>query len=162
MSHLIETFIDEEREISYTFSATFDFLRRLNDKGENSAQVFAELSSGSMDSKRVLNTMSSCISDVNGEPVNDAIRDKVCIEIIENFGLQESSILACTMLSKAMVGNIKLKKIQGGKQTKAILDQLFPPLRLKDFWRAGSLWTGLSMISGGLGFLIFRYFTMHI
>lgn len=161
MSHLTETFIDEEREISYSVEATWSFLERLKAKHRSLNGVYISLSSGELNPEYIKDVIASSVISVNSEFVNDAQRDKVAIEIIERFGLQEASMFAREMISRSMVGDIKKSQLDRNLETKSIMSQLLPSLKLSHFWKVGLAWITVSILSGVLGSWIFSWLTMH-
>lgn len=160
MSHLTEIVIDEEREISYTVSATWGFLERLQRKHKSLNMVFASLTSGDLNPDYIKDTVTSSLTHINSEPVNDAQREKTAIEMIERFGLQEVSLLARDMISRAMIGDIKKSQLANQEEVQSLMSQLYPSLKSSRFYKAGSLWIMASVISGVVGSMIFNWLMM--
>lgn len=157
MSHLTETVIDEEAEISYEVSATWGFLERLKRNHRSLNDVYTSLMGGELNPDYIKNVISSSLESVNSEEVNDAKRQAVAVEIIEKFGLQEASILARDMISRAMVGKLKLAQIERNQTTTSLMNQLCQSSKSRPSWKALSLWVAVAMTSGALGCLIFNY-----
>lgn len=154
MSRLIETFIDEEREISYTCSATWGFLQLLSVRRKNLNDVFMSLANGELNPNLIMDVISCSLIKVNNDEINEAKRDKTALEIIERFGLQESSMIAREMISRAMVGDIKKKQLDQNLKVKALVDQIYQGSRLKTFYLLGSLWVTTLISSGLVAYLI--------
>lgn len=154
MSRLIETFIDEEREISYTCSATWGFLQLLSVRRKNLNDVFMSLANGELNPNLIMDVISCSLIKVNNDEINEAKRDKTALEIIERFGLQESSMIAREMISRAMIGDIKKKQLDQNLKVKALVDQIYQGSRLKTFYLLGSLWVTTLISSGLVAYLI--------
>lgn len=154
MSKLTETFIDEEREIAYKCAATWGFLDSLRCRHKSLNGVFSSVMTGETNPLIIKDVIACSLTHINNEEVNDAQRDKVAIEIIERFGVQESSILARDMVSRAMLGDIKKKSLEENLKLKTLTDQLFPNSKLSNFLKVGSLWVTLAALSGSLGYWI--------
>lgn len=161
MSKLTETFIDEERKIAYTCSATWDFLERLERKQKDLIKCFNSLMSGGLPASVIKDAISCSLIDINGEKVNDAQRDEAAIEIIQRFGIQEASLLAREMVSRAMVGDIKKSQMEAGEKVKNLLEQLLLSPSMP-FWKRGSAWAILLTTFGLAAWSSFKLLTMHI
>lgn len=154
MSKLTEVFIDEEREIAYTCSATWGFLQSLNVKHKSLNAVFSSLMSGEIQPLYIKDVIECSLTHINNVEINEAQRSKVAVEIMERFGLQECSLLAREMVSRAMIGDIKKKSLEENLKLKSMMDQLFPNSKLSHFWKAGLLWVMTAIASGALASLI--------
>lgn len=152
MSKLTETFIDEQRKISYECTATWEFLERLERKQKDLIKCFNSLMSGGLPALIIKDTISCSLKSINNEPVKDAEREDIAKEIIENFGLQEASLLARDMISRAMVGNIKKSQMEEGQKVTALMDQLLLS-KSTPFWKFGLGWAILLTASGAVGYL---------
>lgn len=160
MSKLTETFIDEEREIAYTCSATWGFLDSLEVKHKSLNKVFSSLTSGELNPLYIKDVIECSLVKVNNEEVNEAQRKKTAIEIVERFGLQECSILAREMVSRAMIGEIKKKSLEENLKLKTMMNQLFPSSKLNLFTPLGLLWVTIAIASGVVGSLILWLLSM--
>ena len=161
MSKLVETFIDEEREIAYKCAATWGFLSSLGNKHKSIDSVFQSIMSGSLNPEMIKDVIECSLTHVNNEEVNDAKRHKVAVEIIERFGIQEASALARDMISRAMIGDIKKKSLEENLKLQSLMDQLFPNSKLSHFWSRGLLWVMTAALSGVAGSLILWSLALH-
>lgn len=154
MSKLIETFIDEERDIAYKCAATWGFLHNLEIKHKSLDKVFQSIMSGQLEPRIIKDVIECSLTHVNNEEVNDARREKVAIEIIERFGIQEASALARDMISRSMIGENKKKSLEENLKLQTLMDQLFPDLKLSLFTNRGLSWVMIAVLSGSLGYWI--------
>lgn len=145
--HLIQDDDDTIRFIS-----SWDNLYAIQEAGHDLADLFAQLSGGALPAKGILDTLICCINDIDGEEVKEAQKESVCKCIIEQYGLQEASIVARMMLTATLIGAKKNYQIQQGQ-----LIRSFIPSQSMSLRKAGLLWVATSLISAVVVCLIFKY-----
>ena len=161
MSKLTETFIDEEREISYKCAATWCFLGELKNKHVSLNEVFNSLMAGHIDPIFIKDVISCSLTHINNNEIADSQREKTAIEIIERFGLQEASLLARDMISRSMVGDIKKHQLDQNLETRALVHQIFQNSKLNPFSKVGLLWVAVAASSGLVASLILNIIMTH-
>lgn len=154
--HLIVEVEDAPRGVLYTFQATFQFTKNLQDAGIDVGQAYAGLNAGLTDPNIVEAVLTAALREC--EPK----QEQPVVDIIERFGLIEAATLAVDLLSRAIIGDIKKSESDKAVKTGLLMDQILPRTTWKTFARAGSLLAVISATSGILGSLIFNAFMMYI
>jgi len=136
---------------SYRFAGTFGFLERLALKGRDPAYVFDDLSSGLLPPNHIKNVLSCSLEQMNGDDINDG-HDGIITDFIERGGLQESSMVARTILTNAMIGSVKKKKMALNQEAESLY------LKSRNFLSTNFAKAGLSLVviltlSAGLAYL---------
>lgn len=128
---------------SYKFGGTFGFIRKVALKGRDPVYLYDDLTTGLLPPDHILNILSCSLEQVNGDDVTSN-HDEIIEKFIEAAGLQESSFVARIMLSHAMIGSVKKKKIREKDQIQGM------QLKTKNFLSRNSKRLGLSLVATSL------------
>lgn len=134
--------------VAYKFAGTFGFIEKLALKGRDPAFVFDDLSSGLLPPTHIKNALSCALVAVDGEDITTG-HDDLIESFIEEAGLQDASLVARVLMSHAMIGSVKKKKMIDGEE----LTELH--LKSKNFLsknlkKAGLLLVAITAISAAL------------
>lgn len=140
----------------YRFAGTFGNIEAASFLCGDPAEVFLELAEGATPPTTIRSIILCCIEDVDGEPVTDNTRDDFATEFVEDFGLQDCSLLARHLLTHAIVGNVKKKQIDRGEKLEGLRRKLRLSILTASGRRGWSL-AALLLILAGLACTIFRY-----
>lgn len=158
MSHLTETILDEERNITYTFSATYGFLRELGARKLPPAYLYNAFLNQTYTPEELKACLRCSMVEVDGKKMDFTSSEKHVELIIERFGIIEAVTLAHEMLSRIMIGDLKKSKLTRQEKMKNLMEVMFPSLASQNFMRAGFFWVGTCLVSGLLGGMISKLF----
>lgn len=150
--HLIVDVKDTPRGIKYTFEATFQFQRNLQDAGFDVGLSYESLLSGAVDPNLVEAILTAALFKHEPEQSDPVVG------IIERFGSVEATTLAVDILSRSMIGDIKKSESDKEVRTQDLLEQIMPRMTSKTFVKVGLLWAATCIVSGMLGCLIFSVY----
>lgn len=133
--------------VVYKFAGTFGFIERLAVLGKDPAYIFEELSSGSLPPTHIKNVLSCALETIDGKDIiGDNDKSDVVERFIEAAGLQDSSLIARIMMSHAMIGSIKKKKMREGEEIESLFLKS-KNFRLRNLKRAGLSLAVITLIS---------------
>lgn len=158
MSHLTESVLDEERKTTYTFSATYGFLRELGSRKLPPAYLYNSFLNQTYTIEELKTCLRCSMIEVDGKKVDFNTAEKHAEEIIERFGVIEAVTLAHEMLSRIMIGDLKKSNTTRQAKMKNLMEVMFPNLASQNFMRAGFFWVGTCLVSGLLGGMISKLF----
>lgn len=149
--------------VRYLFKSDFGFLALLREMTNESLFITSEKISEN-DPVAVMNVLSCSLIGKSGDNVDEFSleqKQNVIKEFITLHGLQECNILASTMLTYAMIGDIKKKQISNHQTTANMIDGLLiSPSQI--FRNHVLLWVYVSTISGISTCLIIKLLSQHI
>ena len=134
--------------VIYVFRSTFGFLAELAEmSGIDPILIHTRFSNDEGDPKLVLAVLACSIVSISDAKVKPEDREKLCEELINLKGLQESAILCRHILTYAMIGDKKKSQILSMEATQQIIDSL-QPSHLKSFRNHLLLWGYVALIFG--------------
>ena len=150
---IAETLIDDDRNITYEFSAGFDYSRKYNDLKRDYQADYREVTAGGPCIDIFIAVMTCSLATVNGESVKAHEKATVIEQIIERFGVQCCSYVCHKIMFSTYVGEIEGKKLASAEKWTDIL-ALAQFSRAGIFSKAGFLWVTVAASFGALGCLI--------
>ncbi|MCK4621335.1 MAG: hypothetical protein KAT62_03870 [Desulfuromonadales bacterium] len=128
----------------YKLAGTFGNIERLSLAACDPSELFVKLSNGRMPPGDIKTVIACTLEEIDGQPASEFDRDEIAVQFVEDFGLQDCSLLARQLISHAIIGDVKKKQIALEESIKGMKKS--SPFRLMRFVRAGLLWAGLLMI----------------
>ena len=108
----------------YKFTGTLGGAETLSLIGNDVMLVLAGLQSGLLNVTDIKNCIKCFITHRDGSKVDENDLDDIVVEFIEDFGLQECSVLARMLITYAVIGNLKKKQIANQETTTTIIEKL--------------------------------------
>lgn len=139
---------------SYRFAGSFAFAETLSLCGRDVVLIYSDLTLGILPPTDIKNAIKCAMMEVDGEAVKDADREALAIEFLEDFGLQECSALSRLLISHAIIGDIKKKRL-GTKMEMVGMVEKLSLSRSMISKRAGWRWIAICLILALLACTIF-------
>jgi len=118
---------------AYVLAGTFGNIEAAGFVCGDPALLFARLVDGEMPPGDIRSVILCCLEEVDGVPVDENSRSDMATEFVEDFGLQDCSMLCRHLISYGIIGNVKKKQIERSETVRGLVRKL----RLSTLTRSG-------------------------
>lgn len=135
---------------TFRLAATWGFVRELSLSGEDLSIVYNELVEGLLPPVKIKDVIKFALIEADGKEITGDDRESAAIEILEDGGLIDSSLLARHLIGHIVLGRVKKKQLQNNETVNSITKDLQKTLgrsRWKTFMLLGLLWAAPLLIS---------------
>lgn len=135
---------------SFRLAGTWGFARELDVNDNDLTFLYNDLVEGSLPPDKIKDVIKFALIEVDGKEVTGEDRELPAIEIMEEGGLIDASILARMMMAHVMLGRVKKKQLQNSETVNGItrdFQKMLNRSRLRTFMLLGLLWVVPLVIS---------------
>jgi len=128
---------------TFKLAGTWGFARELAVNDNDLSFLYGELAEGLLPPDKIKDVIKYALIEVDGKEITWEERESPAIEIMEDGGLVDASLLARMMMGHIMLGRVKKKQLQNSEVVNGIakdLQKVLSRSRLKAFMLLGFLW----------------------
>ena len=128
---------------SYRFSGTFSNVEKLSFRSGDPNKLYMKLSQGEINVTDIKNVLTCTLMQKNKTDVEDLNLEEEITIFIDDFGITDSCLVAKTVLSHALIGDVKKKQIERELMKLQAKNKVSRPFRFLKSKKLGWLWVGI-------------------
>jgi len=136
----------------YRLAGTFGNIEAVSLAVGDPSQLFVRLADGGMPPTDIKAVIACTLEEIDGQSARELDREAEAVRFLEDFGLQDCSLLARQLISHAIIGDVKKKQIDHSEAIQGLSKRF----RLTSFVPRGWSWAAILIVSALPAYMIFR------